>query len=672
MRTPLSGALRAICAVLVALVPRAATAGNLWTPVGPRDVGWVVDVAVAGPVSYAATTDGLFVSRDRGRTWSPTDLSGYYVKEVVAWPGTEIAIANLDLGGIVVTRDGGKTWHDGPPLVFGIAYTVVLDGFRPDTAYLTTLSGVNGGKSIWRTTDAGVTWEPFSNVPYGLPGNSMTVDPRDGTIYLIAEDQFHKSLDGGVDWEQITGPIASPTAIAVGSSGIAYAGRDGQICMSPDAWVSSSCVTFPSIPFRILELPAGDPGGGPEILAASRAGLLASRDGGATWTEIEGALRGEGYLQAVASDATGLLVLAGTASGTFRSDDRGARWDRSSKGLTGIWIRALAVDPHHPTTVWAGGIGFDGSSGPGLFRSADGGASWAQVEDPSGPNSVAAIAFHPDDSSMLYVGGSAVYRSEDGGTSWTSSGPTDATSNFYSGGDSINALAFDAADHFWAATGAGLFGSGDEARVWNHAATAQEIYSMLFDPRRPGAIYAGTYADKIDTYYGPYYIGGLIFESTDGGGTWQKGQRFDGSVVSLAADPFDDRIVYAGLAYVDPPLYRSTDFGTSWVPKGFGTTVGAVFCLIADPAREGTLYAGTADGVYRTQDRGESWAQLSDGLTWWNTYALAITPSGKWLYAGTESGVFRLDLVERALSPPDTPNRTPRALEPRPRAGPSP
>jgi hypothetical protein len=82
-----------------------------------------------------------------------------------------------------------------------------------------------------------------------------------------------------------------------------------------------------------------------------------------------------GYIQALAIDpTTPATVYAGTpGGGVFKSTDGGASWAAVNSGLTNTNVFALAIAPTTPTTVYAGTIH------GGVFKSTDGGASWAAV-----------------------------------------------------------------------------------------------------------------------------------------------------------------------------------------------------------------------------------------------------------------------------------------------------
>ena len=66
-------------------------------------------------------------------------------------------------------------------------------------------------------------------------------------------------------------------------------------------------------------------------------------------------------------------LYAGTSNGVFKSTDSGESWTRTSNGLTNKHVFTLAIDPHTPTTIYAGARDY------GVFKSTDGGMNWTVV-----------------------------------------------------------------------------------------------------------------------------------------------------------------------------------------------------------------------------------------------------------------------------------------------------
>src|SRR2546425_9849210 len=163
-------------------------------------------------------------------------------------------------------------------------------------------------------------------------------------------------------------------------------------------------------------------------------GVWKSTDGGALWTESDNGINTAGETSLIAVDPTNSAnfyaagdgnLFSGCAyePGVYKSTDGAAHWTASNNGLTNKSIRALAIDPKTPTTLYVGTYyNADPSKTSVLiFKSYDGGASWNPSE--SGlfhPGSVQAIAIDPVNTSTLYAAiGSCVNKSTDGAANWS-------------------------------------------------------------------------------------------------------------------------------------------------------------------------------------------------------------------------------------------------------------
>lgn len=639
-----------ITALFLAVLASVASAQeNVWTSRGPTGAGNVFDLAIGDGVAYAATSNGVFRSRDGGASWAQSGLAGEEVVGVRTRPGAAVVLAllfvrNSDVGGLYESTDEGETWVRAPGLP-----PVTLAAIDP--RHLSNLYAASTDGSIWISADAGSSWHRLSTTPTGKRALSMVF--AGNAIYILSFEEsdegsdiyhFYRSTDGGASWTLFQTP--SHEVYLLGGSAspdVVYAGGPQVFCRSADSAATWTCSSFPANPFLFVEVPGDAPDAAVRILAPSTGGVYVSRDAGATWAPEDGELASSSDVRALVSDASGSLVLAGTGIGIFRSQDRGDSWTLASAGLRASNISALALDPADPSTVWASGSGLAEAS---LFRSADAGMSWSLAGGPGNPLFAYALAIDPGNPSILYAAASDVYRSEDGGADWTHSTPT--TGYLY-------ALAVDPGSpgRVWVAGAGGLFRSDDGARTWNSPSISQEVYSLVFDDRRPGTVYAGSYYDIEPGFYG-YPEGGSIFVSVDAGATFTKNnENFTSAVTAIALDPSQDGAVYVGTQ--SNGVFHSADNGATWEEPSAPPDFGRVISLVADPVRPGRLYATTDLGVYRTVDGARTWHPFSAGLGSLGTGPLLISPDGKQLHLGTsEGGVFELDLATQPCAATST------------------
>jgi len=170
------------------------------------------------------------------------------------------------------------------------------------------------------------------------------------------------------------------------------------------------------------------------------------------------------------------------------------------------------------------------------------------------------------------------------------------------------------------------------AQVWRAMGPpGGDVISLVSAPSRPARLYLGT----VDAH---------VFSSEDEGRSWElagrPGGRADLVVQSLAVDPRDPRVVYAGGWTLDPAagggLYRSSDGGLSW--QSAGLQGHAVRAVAVAPSAPNTIVAGALDGVFRSTDAGRSWARISPEANsdLRNLDSVAVDPNHpEIIYAGT-------------------------------------
>jgi photosystem II stability/assembly factor-like uncharacterized protein len=177
--------------------------------------------------------------------------------------------------------------------------------------------------------------------------------------------------------------------------------------------------------------------------------------------------------------------------------------------------------------------------------------------------------------------------------------------------------------------GDGIYKTTDGGRTWKHLGLrdAQQIAAILVDPQDPKRVFVAAVGHP----YGPNAERG-IYRSLDGGQSWEKvlSKNDDVGGADLAFDPRNAQTIYAVLwASRRPPwttgnsygaagsgLYKSDDGGKTWreLTKGLpsGRDLGRIGLAIApsDPKRVyAMVQSESAGGVYRSDDAGESWTR---------------------------------------------------------------
>ena len=318
-------------------------------------------------------------------------------------------------GGVWKTADAGLTWQNISDGYFGGSIgAVAVAPSDPNVIYVGTGEGtlrgnVSQGDGVWRSVDAGRSWTHV-----GLP-NSRTipriaVDPRDPDIVLVAalgdafapgEDRgVYRTTDGGKTWKRVL--FAGPQAGA------------NEVIMDP----SNPRIVYATT-WRVQR--------GPNFLSSGGegSGLWKSTDGGETWVSLSD---NEGLPKATAEQPTGIHTIAVSASqpdnlyamvehedgGLFRSRDAGKTWARVNEDRAlrqrAWYFSGVAADPKDPESLWVQNVR--------LHRSKDGGKSFTQVATPHGDHHDHWIdPANSDRIASANDGGGCI--SNDGGATWS-------------------------------------------------------------------------------------------------------------------------------------------------------------------------------------------------------------------------------------------------------------
>ncbi|NKB68414.1 MAG: choice-of-anchor D domain-containing protein [Candidatus Latescibacteria bacterium] len=130
---------------------------------------------------------------------------------------------------------------------------------------------------------------------------------------------------------------------------------------------------------------------------------------------------------------------------------------------------------------------------------------------------------------------------------------------------------------------------------------------------------------------------------------WSSLGLFGGPVTALAMRPGNEQIVYAGTA---DGVFRSLDGGGNWAPANQGMSGRLVRALAVDPSRPLRLLAATDNGVFASLDGGDNWALASEDLAGQGVAALVVDPQDTLrVYAGTDQGFYFSDDQGQSWAP---------------------
>jgi len=342
------------------------------------------------------------------------------------------------------------------------------------------------------------------------------------------------------------------------------------------------------------------------------------------WISTKGPYGGASNSIAVHPQRPNTIYVGTIGRGIFRSDDSGQTWHVRSVGLTGLEIGTIKIDPFNYDVVYC-------STTSGAFRSRDRGENWTDISDGLAISHTTDIALDPSQPDLVYVGtwGAGVYRSEDAGEHWisTNSGLT----NWAVHDISIDPLS---PNQMYVATLQGVFGSEDAGRTWRYLGPKRaDVKTVAVDPTNTDVLYAGVWDQG-------------VFLSEDRGRTW----------VLASAGLTDKRIrskftIVAGTGeiYVGTwggKIFCSHDGSRHWnlVTDGLGIAR----AIANDPRDPRVLFLATNNGLFKSTDGGQTWS--ATGL--YSPAVHGLTSAGReftTMFAGTEHGVFRLAENEQWL-----------------------
>ena len=327
-------------------------------------------------------------------------------------------------------------------------------------------------------------------------------------------------------------------------------------------------------------------------------GFFKSTDGGVTWRENP-QLKDQALHSLAQSESDPEVLIAGTFTGIFLSDDAGDTWKQlPTQSVEGLkHVESLAIDPRTTNTIYAGTFYLP-------YKSVDGGQTWRSIKNGIIDDSdIFAIDIDPRDPNHIIASAcSGIYESKTAGESWrkvqgipSQSRRTRAILQH----PSVPGIVFaGTTEGFWRSD------KGGDPDSWMVTTSRQlEINSIAVHPSRPDVVFIGT------NNYGVMVSndGGKSFVPTNGG--------FSGRFANaILADRETPNRIYASTINTATGggfLFVSNDNGETWRPSMRSMPSRLITYAILQDARDANLiYLGTNLGVYRSLDRGTSWSPV--------------------------------------------------------------
>ncbi|MEM7201912.1 MAG: PDZ domain-containing protein [Planctomycetota bacterium] len=665
-----------------------------WSCIGPANMGGrIVALAIneQDPSNYwvATASGGLLKTTNNGVTFehqfdreavvsigdvavAPSDPNVLWLGTGEGNPRNSVSYGN----GIYRSADGGATWeHVGLEKSFQIG-RIAVHPEDPDVAYVGALGrlyGPNEERGLYKTTDAGESWERVLFVDENTGVIDVQMHPEDPDTLLVAtyerrRDGFDgnapatkfgagsglwRTKDGGQTFEKLTKGLPTATLGRIGldyyraNPDVVYAVIETELigkAQDGAGWaglVASDGETSARISRLAEDGPAADAGlaEGDLVVAVDGTSVVTGRQmmeqmlnrKVGEQVELQVARRGE------VETVTVTLGEAPEPKEDEDEDDPRARFAR----------RSMA-----PETPFSSGLGgqvanaqdFQGPGGHehgGVFRSDDGGTTWQRINSLNPrPMYFSQLRVDPSDNNFIYVLGIRAARSTDGGKTFTS----DASNGVHA---DQHALWIDPRDgrHMILGTDGGLYVTWDRSAQWehlNHLALGQ-FYHVAVGPRRAGEYWVYGGLQDNGTWGAPR-------RSKRGAGPinedWLRVGGGDGFLVQIdEEDP--DQIYYESQnggtmrthlrtmrsARIRPPRgKRGTRYRFNWRTP---------FILSHHNSR---IYYNAGNHVFRSLDRGDDLKVISPEITRGDrgsATALAESPhDADVLYVGTDDGAL--------------------------------
>ena len=511
----------------------------------------------------------IFRTRDGGRNWENLPaMHGNSIRALAMYKGNSNVLVAGALNGVFRTKDGGNNWERLSPANSSDLKnieSIAIDPKDPNTVYAGTWH------LAWKTSDGGANWQHINK---GMIDDSdvfsVIVDhDNPSVVFASACSGIYKSETAGNLFAKIQGIPFSARRTRVlkqdpTNENIVYAGTTEGLWKTTDLGKVWKRVSNPEVVVNDVMIDPRD--SNRVLLATDRSGVMASTDGASNWTTSNKGYAHR-YVSAILTDNKDASTLyVGVVNdreygGVFYSHDAGQHWLQKAAGLGGKDVFALKQAPsgmlvagtnhgmfslEHNASEWhpmnvvvvehsvktagkgkgsrkaattttftksqlesrvndleLGSGRWLAATTTGIYSSADQGKTWKGGRILGQQDFVSVRA---EGSTVVAATRSSVLVSNDRGATWKQGGlPTYVVS--------IRSAAIASENQIMIASREGAFRSGDGGATWEHVVNglpSKDITSVSFD---------STHKRMLATSDAT----GVIFESRDGGRSWQRG-----------------------------------------------------------------------------------------------------------------------------------------------------
>ena len=533
-------------------------------------------------------------------------------------------------GGVWKTTDGGQTWENISDGFYGGSIgAIAVSQSDPNVIYVgegeeTVRGNVSSGRGLWKSTDAGKTWQSIGLKQSEHIGRIRIHPSNPNLVYVAAMGNLWKpnaqrgvfrSKNGGETWEKIL--FESDKAGAV------------DLVLDPNNPRIIYANTW-EIKRNGYRMDSGGPG----------SKLWQSVDGGDHWKELTnkpGLPKGVWGISGVAVSPLNSnkiwVIIENAKGGVYRSDDGGENWTYiSSKNALrqrAWYYSRIYADTQNEDRLYVMNTSY--------HRSNDGGKTWEGFNSPHGDHHD--LWIDPQDNQRMIIaddGGAQV--SVDGGLNWTTY-HNQPTAQFYRV-TTDNSFPFKILgaqqDNSAIRISHRSSGNAITERDWEPTAGGESAH-LAPDPKNPDIVYGGTYKgymNRKDHITGQSRSTNVWPYNPAGSGVEVMKYRFNWNYPVMFS-PNDPNKLYAGSNY----LHESVNEGQTWrvispdltrnephTLRSSGGPItqdntgvefyGNLFAMVESKQEAGVIYTGSDDGlVHVTRDGGKNWTQITPPMS---------------------------------------------------------